>query len=242
MKFQFKVRDEDKLKRLQENQLLLLYEFFREKTLFRISQTHFLASLHPPVIKPYEHSRVLLFVYNQEETSRVFESSISIGLIQGTYLSRIRHAPSLRFSVLNEQLMCVEFPLKGDNTPKGKYRINIRVKSTSTEVKRISKNFSINLLCELIPEIGYAKIPMQVLTRWALNKLKNWRIQVTRADILYIGTSSAAQSVAYSAGKKIEDVYKVEWSHMGAALPGLADGVLGEMLDSTSPHLTLTVI
>ena len=138
--------------------------------------------------------------------------------------------------------MCVEFPLKGDNTPKGKYRINIRVKSTSTEVKRISKNFSINLLCELIPEIGYAKIPMQVLTRWALNKLKNWRIQVTRADILYIGTSSAAQSVAYSAGKKIEDVYKVEWSHMGAALPGLADGVLGEMLDSTSPHLTLTVI
>ena len=31
MKFQFKVRDEDKLKRLQENQLLLLYEFFREK-------------------------------------------------------------------------------------------------------------------------------------------------------------------------------------------------------------------
>lgn len=245
MKFQFRVKDEDNLKDLQENQLILLYEFFKEKTLFQVSQTHFLACLNPPVIKPYEHSRVLLFAYNQGETSRTFESSISVGLIQGTYLSRIKHAPPLTFSVLTGQLLCVEFPLKGNNTPRGEYRINIKVKNVRTEIKRIAEDFSINSLCELIPDIAYVKIPASVLTRWALKKLKERRIQVKKADVIHLGSSTAAQMAAFSAGEKIEDGVKREvlrGENMGTVLSGLAGGVLGEMTDFLSPSLMLTVI
>ncbi|MBU7029208.1 MAG: hypothetical protein HXS48_19890 [Theionarchaea archaeon] len=236
MKFHFKLSDEDRLKALQENWLIFLHEFFEEKTVFHTSQTDFLAFLDPHVIESYGHSRMLLFAHNRGKEQKVFESSILVGLLQGKSVSKIKHSPPFRFCALPEELVCIEFPLKGNKTAKGKYRIGIKVKDSGDTAKRLGEKFSIQFVTEFISE--WAGIPGQVLTGWALDKLKNRKIHVSKADALYLGTTAGTQLMKGRIGKKIDIAEPV----VGTAFSGVADGVLTEIFDTSSSSLTLTVV
>lgn len=236
MKFHFKLSDEDRLKALQENWLIFLHEFFEEKTVFHTSQTDFLAFLDPHIIESHGHSRVLLFAHNRGKEPKVFESSIFVGLLLGKSVSKIKHAPPFRFCALPEELVCIEFPLKGNKTPKGKYRVSIKVQDSGDTVKRLGEKFSIQFVTEFISE--WAGVPGQALTGWALDKLKNRKIHVSEADTLYLGTTTGIQLTKDRIGKKIDLVEPVA----GTAFSGVADGVLTEIFDTSSPSLTLTVV
>lgn len=242
MKFQFKISDEKKLKRLQENWLTFLYKFFEEKITFQSSQTEFLAILNPHTMKSCEHSRVLLFAYNKGETLKVLESSIAVGLLQGTFISRIKHAPPFTIAVQPGESACVEFPLKGDNTPKGKYKINIIVKE-SGKIKQLAEKFSICSLSDFISEWTGTGIPGRVLTGWALKKLKNRTIHISRTDALYLGTAPGAQYLGRKVGEGMKSISgNAAHENVGTAFSGIADGALNEMFDTSSPSLTLTVV
>jgi len=253
MKYRFRLSDREGLSMLRENWLIFLYEFFEEKTAFHTSQTVFLAFLDPSVIKSHEHSRILLFAHNRGKNQRVFESSISIGLLQGKSISRIKHAPPFKFAVWPEELICVEFPLKGDKTPVGKYRIGIHVKDSEERVRSLGEKFSIQFVAEFISQnvadfiSGGVGIPSRVLTGWTLHKLKSKKIHISKADTLYLGTTTGVQYLADYAGTQIkEEIKRLSGKdvgeNVGTALSGVADGVLSEMFDRSSPSLTLTVV
>jgi len=253
MKLHFKLSDKEGLQRLQEDWLISFYEFFEERVIFTSSQTVFLALLDPHVMRPHEHSRVFLFAHNKGEKLRTFESSISVGLLRGKTISKIKHAPPFTFAVKSGESMCVEFPLKGDNTPKGKYKISIRVRNCGERVKQFAEKFSICSISDLVSLITGTGAG-GVLTGWALNKLKNRKVHVSRADVLYLGTSTGAQHVGEAAGVAIRDrmgiADKIDamtnrnaWeTPVGTAFSGIADGVLSEIFDTSSPSLTLTVV
>jgi hypothetical protein len=240
VKFQFKITDEKRLKDLGENQLTFLYEFFHEKTVFQCSQTEFLAFLSPHTIKSYEHSRVLLCGYNKGNTLNIFESSISVGLIHASHISRIKHAPPFTVAVPARELICVEFPLKGDNTPKGKYRINITVKESGKKIKQLAEKFSICFLSDFVTDVTQTGVPGRVLAKWALSKWKNKKMQVSTVDGLYLGSSLGIECAVE--GIKKEIAAEGIRGHATGALAGAADGFFAELFDTTSPTLTLTVV
>jgi hypothetical protein len=254
MKLHFKLSDKEGLHRLQEDWLTSFCEFFKEKVLFKYSQTVFLALLDTHIIEPHKCTRVLLFADNIGKKSRVFKSSLSIGLLQGKSLSRIKHAPPITFVVQSGESLCVEFPLKGDNTPKGKYKIYVRVENCEEKVKYFAEKFSIYSISDFVSTFTSFGSVGGFLTSWALKKLGARRIRVSQADVLYLGTSSRAQLAAEGAGALIEDkidiadeihnmVNKDIWkTPIGTTLSGVTDGFLCEMLDTNSPCLTLTVV
>ena len=254
MKFQFRLSDKEGLKELQEDWLMFFYKFFEEKVVFQSSHIVFLAFLDPHTIESHECSRVLLFAHNRREIPKVFESSISVGLLKGKSISKIKHAPPSRFAVLPEQVVCVEFPLKGDNTPRGKYKIRMNTKECRSQVKRLAEKFSICSVSDFVSTFTHTGTLGQTVTKWALHKLKNRKIQVSRADILSLGISSGVQETTQYTGVMIEDkmgyTEKIDsivdgdaWkTPLGTALSGVADGVLSEVFDRSSPSLTLTVV
>lgn len=254
MKFQFRLSEKEGLKELQEDWLMFLFKFFEEKVVFQSSQIAFLAFLDPHIIESHECSRVLLFAHNRRESPKVFESSISVGLLQGKSISKIKHAPPLRFAVLPKQLVCVEFPLKGDNTPRGKYKIRMNTKECRSQVKRLAEKFSICSISDFVSTFAHTGTLGQTVTRWALHKLKNRKVQVSKADILSLGIFSGIQETTQYMGVIIEDkmdytekidsiIDRDAWkTPLGTALSGVADGVLSEMFDMSLPSLTLTVV
>lgn len=252
MKYHFKLSDKEGLNHLREDWLIFLYDFFEEKTVFHVSQATFLAFLDPPTIRPHGYSRMLLFAHNRGDHQKVFESSISVGLLQGRYISRIKHAPSFKFAVQPKELVCIEFPVKGNRTPAGKYRIGIRVKDCRERVKSLGEKFSLNFAAECVSQSiaefisGWIKIPSQVITGWALQKVKNKRIHISKTDILYLGmttgTHYAAEAIETPLEEEIEKLSaEGATEYAGTALSGVADGIFSEMVGVHLPSLTLTV-
>jgi len=252
VKYHFRLSDKEGLNHLREDWLIFLYEFFEEKTVFHAFKTTFLAFLDPPTIRSHGYSRMLLFANNRGNHRKVFESSISVGLLQGRSISRIKHAHSLKFAVQPEELVCIEFPVKGNGTQAGKYRIGIKVEDCRERVKSLGEKFSINFAAECVSQSiaefisGWIKIPPQVITGWALQKVKNRRIHVSKADVLHLGLATGTHYAAEAIETPLEEEIKKlsaegVTEYTGTALSGVADGVFSEMVGVHLPSLTLTV-
>lgn len=247
MKRHYRLSNEEGLQRLKKDWLISFCEFFEERIIFKSSQTLFLALLDPPMMKADKSSRVLLFAHNKGEKTRSFESSISIGLIQAGCISRIKHARPLPLTIKAGDSVCAEFPLEGNNTSKGRYKIRVNVKDTGEVFERLAEKFSIISLSDFISVITHTGVAGSVLTRWALSKLRNEKIQVSVSDALYLGSSSgtqiASETMGKNIGKSIDGVVGgIVRDSVGTTLSGLADGALTELFDTSSPTLTLTVV
>lgn len=240
MKYHFELKDVENAKELRKNWLFFMYDFFEEKTVFHSSKTTFWAFLNPHVIKSDETSTVLLFAHNRGKKSKIFRCSISIGLLQGKRISRIKHGSSSTFYISPQETFCVQFPLKGNNTPKGKYRIGMKIEECGEGTHDLATRFSVSFFSEFlsnsISEITY-NVPSKILSLWVLKKLGDRKIQVSRADPFYLASEIGFEGTLDRFGRSVTEGSK----YSSPALSGMAEGILWEMIGVNLQPLILTV-
>jgi hypothetical protein len=240
MKYHFELKDVEHAKELRKNWLFFMYDFFEEKTVFNSSKTTFWAFLNPHVIKSDETSTILLFAHNRGRKPKIFRCSISIDLLQGKRISRIKHGSSSTFYLSPQETFCVQFPLKGNNTPRGKYRIGVKIEKCGEGVHNLATGFSVSFLSEFlfnsISKITY-NIPSKILSLWVLKKLGDRKIRVSRADPFYLVSEIGFEGALDRFGRSIAEGSK----YSSPALSGMAEGILWEMMGVSLQPLVLTV-
>ncbi|MBU7022241.1 MAG: hypothetical protein HXS41_14395 [Theionarchaea archaeon] len=240
MKYHFELKDVEHVKELRKNWLFFMYDFFEEKIVFSSSNTTFWAFLNPHIIKSDETSTVLLFAHDRGKTPKIFRCSISIGLIQGKRISRIKHGSSFTFYISPQETFCVQFPLKANNTPKGKYRIGVKVEECGEKVHDLAAGFSVGFLSEFlfssVSRITY-NVPSKILSLWALKKLGDRKVKVSMADPSYLASEIGFEGALDYFEKGVTKGSK----YNSPVLSGMVEGILWEMMGVNLQPLILIV-